>query len=268
MRLIRNPSIPNGLKRDAKYLDFKASMGALKQALQHSLLHLVYPTKCLHCHALLPPEPLVLCSVCASLLDLASLHNRCPVCFNFLEEGEIPCEECCHTPPLYLRMAAAFDYEGPAVSLVRRLKYAHQPYLTQGMAAFLVAQFDRLQWPMPDALVPVPLSFTHWLERGYNQSALLAEEMGRLLQRPVWDALKRRSGDFSQAALTLEQRKLLDGKRFRRKSTYPLQGKVLLVIDDVMTSGLTLRRCAEILNEGNPAALYALTFCRTFRGFS
>jgi ComF family protein len=162
-------------------------------------------------------------------------------------------------------MAAAFDYEGPAVSLVRRLKYAHQPYLAQGMAAFLVAQFDRLQWSMLDVIIPVPLSFTRWLERGYNQSALLAEEMGRLLQRPVWHALKRRSGDFSQAALSLEQRRTLGGKGFRRNSTYALQGKVLLVIDDVMTSGLTLRHCAEALNEGIPAALYALTFCRTLK---
>lgn len=247
-------------------MDFKALIEEWKQALQKSLLHLAYPTRCLHCHTLLPPEPLVLCSACASLLDLVSLHERCPICFNYLEEESgAPCEECCQYPSLYLRRAAAFDYEGPAVSLVKRLKYARQPYLAQGMAAFLVAQFDQLQWPMPDALVPVPLSFTHWLERGYNQSALLAEEMGRLLQRPVWHVLKRRSGDFSQAALTLEQRKALDGKCFKRKSTYSLQGKVLLVIDDVMTSGLTLQRCAEALNEGIPAALYALTFCRTLK---
>lgn len=244
-------------------MDFKISIEALGQALYKSLLHLAYPTKCLHCHALLPPEPIVLCSACASLLELASFHARCPICFNFLEEGEALCEECCNYPSVYLRMAAAFDYEGPAISLVKRLKYAHQPYLAQGMAAFLVAQFDRLQWPMPDALIPVPLSFTHWLERGYNQSALLAEEMGRLLQLPVWHALKRQSGDFSQAALNLEQRKALDGKHFQCKSTYSLKGKVLLVIDDVMTSGFTLRRCAETLNEAHPAALYALTFCRT-----
>ena len=77
------------------------------------------------------------------------------------------------------------------------------------MAAFLVAQLDRLGWPMPDAIIPVPLSFGRWLERGYNQSALLADEMGALLQCPVWNALKRKSGDFSQAALSLEQRKAL-----------------------------------------------------------
>jgi ComF family protein len=160
-------------------------------------------------------------------------------------------------------MAAAFNYEGPAASLVKRLKYGNQPYLAKGMAGFLVAQLDRLGWPMPDALIPVPLSFGRWLERGYNQSAVLAEEMGVLLQCPVLHALKRQSGDFSQAALPLEKRKELDGSRFKIIPGCNLENKVVLVIDDVLTSGSTLKRCAEILNEQNPKEMYALTFCRT-----
>lgn len=240
-----------------------------RQSLQKSLLHLVYPTKCLHCQTLLPPESLVLCAPCASLLELIHPSTRCPMCFNLLaEEAMSVCEACIQYPSHYLRMASAFDYEGPAKSLVKRLKYGNQPYLAQGMAAFLVAQFDRLQWPMPDALIPVPLSFTHWLERGYNQSALLAEEMGRLLQLPVWKALKRQSGNFSQAALTLEQRKTIESHHFQTKPTYGLQGKILLVIDDVMTTGVTLQRCAEALCKENSVSLYALTFCRTIKTFN
>lgn len=234
------------------------------QALQKSFLHFTYPAKCLHCSLLLPPECLVLCSTCASLLELISFQERCPTCFNELPDSlSSLCQECLHDPLLYCRLAAAFDYEGPAVTLVKQLKYGNQPYLARGMAAFLMTQFDRLQWPLPDALIPVPLSFMHQLERGYNQSALLAEEMGKLLQCPVWDVLKRCSGDYSQAALTLAQRKNLDGKHFYLKSTSSLEGKVLCVIDDVMTSGSTLRCCADILTTAHPAALYALTFCRT-----
>lgn len=230
------------------------------------MLHLVYPTKCLHCHLLLSPNSLVLCSPCASLLELASLHERCPICFQVLEDGgALPCSECSHQSSHYFRMAAAFDYEGVAASLVKRLKYSQQPYLAKGMAAFLFAQFDILQWPMPDALIPVPLSLTRWLERGYNQSALLAEELGLLLDRPVWQVMKRQSGDFSQAALNFEQRKALESHSFKVKSSFALQGKVLLVIDDVMTSGLTLQRCAEVLQREQPAALYALTFCRAIK---
>ncbi len=227
------------------------------------MLHLAFPGKCLHCGLLLPPEPVVLCPGCASLLDLIIPEERCPACFNPLSEHALLCSDCLQYPSLFTCMGAAFNYEGPAASLIKRLKYGNQPYLARGMAAFLVAQFDRLGWPMPDAIIPVPLSFGRWLERGYNQSALLADEMGALLQCPVWNALKRKSGDFSQAALSLEQRKALDGSRFKLNPKYPLDGKVLLVVDDVMTSGSTLGRCAEVLNRGNPASLYGLTFCRT-----
>lgn len=241
------------------------------QKIRDSFLHLAFPTRCVNCATLLPPETLVLCANCASFLDLIRPEERCSLCFDHLEDEDHEiCQKCLHYPSQYVHTAAAFDYEGPAGSLIRQLKYGQQPFLAKGMAAFLVAQLDRLDWPLPDALVPVPLTFTHLLERGYNQSELIAREMGRLLNRPVWNILKRRMGDFSQAALNLEQRKSLEEKRFRIKSrikfriksSYALEGKTLLVIDDVMTSGLTLQRCAEALMEGFPAALYALTFCR------
>ena len=160
-------------------------------------------------------------------------------------------------------MGAVFNYEGPAGSLVKRFKYGNQPYLAKGMAGYLVAQWDRLKWPLPDALIPVPLSLSRQFERGYNQSALLAEEMGSLIQRPVLCCLKRKCGDFSQAAMPLKQRQALAASRFSLRRSFQLKGKVLRVIDDVMTSGSTLRCCAEILSQEKPALLYALTFCRT-----
>ena len=245
-------------------MDFRERLRGIIENLQKSLLHLAYPTKCLHCEILLPPSSLVLCPACASLLELASLDDRCPGCFNLLEdEDSLQCTHCSQYPSHYIQMAASFDYQGPASSLVKRLKYSNQPYLAKGMAALLVTQLDRLQWPLPDALVPVPISFSHWIDRGYNQSALIAEELGRLLARPVWNVLHRQSGDFSQAALNLEQRRQLGGKRFQINSRFCIENKTLLVIDDVMTSGLTLQRCGEVLQEKNPEALYALTFCRT-----
>lgn len=218
------------------------------QAVKASSLHLCFPARCLHCQDGLPPSQAVLCLSCASLLELISPLDQCSASLRY--------------PSLFLRTAAAFDYEGPAATLVKHLKYAHQPYLAQGLGAYLFTQWHALAWPVPDALIPVPLSFSRWFERGYNQSALLAEELSQLLQVPVWHALQRIAGGYSQAALTREQRQNL-GKVFRWKKSHAIEDKVLLVIDDVMTSGATLHQCAVALSEGCPAALYALTVCRS-----
>lgn len=236
----------------------------LLQALKNSLQHLLYPSQCLHCHDLTPPDSSLLCESCALLLELLDPEERCPFCFGLKRnQSSHECLFCCRNPSLLYHTGAAFDYIGPAATLVKKLKYGNQPHLARGLAAFLVAQFDRLNWPLPDALIPVPLSFSHWLERGYNQSALLAEEMGSLLGLPVWNALKRRSGDFSQAGLTFTQRMELNGQPFKLRKKYSLQSRTFILIDDVMTSGTTLRKCAECLMEAGPACVYALTVCKT-----
>jgi ComF family protein len=235
----------------------------LLEEIKHSLLHLVYPSSCLHCQELVPPATPLLCPPCASLLELLVVEERCPICFNVKAEILSHCPFCAKHPSLFLRTAAAFNYLGPAASIIKKMKYGCQPHLAKGAAAFLIAQFVELDWPIPDAIVPVPISFSHWLSRGFNQSTLLAMELSKALQVPVWEALKRSGCSVSQAGLTLEQRRLLGDKQFQLKKSFAIEDKKILVIDDVMTTGTTLNRCAEALYEKCPAALYALTFCKT-----
>lgn len=232
------------------------------QGLRDSCLHLLFPAHCLHCQVPLPPSHPHLCPVCASQLEFIDPEGRCARCFNVRGSLAHGCRPCRSFPSLFLRQASVFDYQGPASSLIKQFKYGNKPYLAKGLAAYLCVQFDALKWPMPDGLIPVPLSFSHRMQRGYNQSALLAEELGRLLGVPVWHALKRRSNDFSQAALSLDQRKAL-GNVFKLKKKWAIQDKKVMLIDDVRTSGATLNKCAAALCEGYPGSLYALTVCTT-----
>lgn len=173
------------------------------------------------------------------------------------------CHQCQGQVLIFNGLGAAFDYAGPAATLVRRLKYSSQSYLAKGMSAYLVAQLLRFNWPTPDILVPAPMTFTHLIQRGYNQSQLLAIEMGKILNRPVQDVLRRDSGDFSQAGLTKKQRMELKGDRFQlMKGKMSLQDKTLLLIDDVMTTGTTLKHCGQVLQDACPSMVYALTFCK------
>jgi ComF family protein len=160
------------------------------------------------------------------------------------------------------RIAAAFDYDGPAATLVKQLKYGGQPYLAEGAGSFLTAQFIRLEWPLPDFIIPMPMAPLRRFERGYNQSQLLAEVIGRLINRPVLNILKRASGDFSQAGLSHKQRLQLSENAITLKSNEQLRDACLLLVDDVMTTGSTLQRCAKALAGGYPESIYAITVCR------
>lgn len=224
----------------------------------------IFPPLCLHCKETLSLPEYPLCKSCVGLLELINPEERCPLCFsgNFCANTHL-CSECKKRPPLLNGIAAAFDYVGPASTLVRKIKYADQPYLTKGCAAFLSAQFLRLNWPMPDLIAPVPIAFTHLITRGYNQSQLLAQELGSLLDIQVVDLLERHSGDYSQAGLSRAQRLELKGHRIQLRTIKSnVEDKCILLIDDVLTSGSTMRKCAEALTAVFPSKIYGLAVCK------
>jgi predicted amidophosphoribosyltransferase len=160
-----------------------------------------------------------------------------------------------------MEAASAFERRGPAADLVCHFRNHASPGLAKTMAAFMVVQWDHLQWPLPDLIIPVAQSLVHRLVRGHSTSLMLSIEIGALLQRPVKQLLRRRIADYSQEGLSLEQRRLLNKGAFTWKKREYLSGKTLLLIDDFHVTGTTLKRCAEVLQEGFPKKIYALTFC-------
>ena len=236
------------------------------QLIRKAFFNLVYPPLCLYCKETVQTEEHLLCFSCLTLLQLIDPSERCPYCFSsqFCIEKRL-CPECIRKPPILNGIAGAFDYAGPAACLIRKLKYADLPYLANGCGAYLAAQFLQLGWPMPDLLIPVPIATTHWIERGYNQSLLLAQSLSKILNRPVQEALIRKSGDYSQAGLSRQQRLELESNLFFLKKSQQLADKNILLIDDVMTTGSTLRKCAEILQEECPSTIYGLTVCRAIK---
>lgn len=233
-----------------------------------SCLSLVFPPLCLHCRESIPPGITIFCDQCASLLQLIQPQKRCPVCFSM---DYCPKRSLCHrcikrkTPFALTKLAAAFDYLGPAATLIQKLKYGNQPYLAKGAAAFLALQFFELNWPSPDFIIPVPISKIKFLERGYNQSVELATHLSTYLKIPVCEVLFRRSGDFSQAGLSRQHRIALQPEVFRIKKGYSLEDKTVLLIDDVATTGSTLSCCADVLYTHFPRAVYGLTFCHAVK---
>lgn len=229
-----------------------------------AFVNFIYPSACLHCTIPIGHGEGYFCQNCIAQFELINPEERCPYCFSAdYDPKQRVCYPCFMEAPVFKRSAAAFDYHGPAAALVQKMKYANQPYLAKGVGAYMAVQMLKLEWPMPDLIVPVPLTLVHRISRGYNQSLLLAESLGSILKCPVQEVLRRRWLDHSQAGMSRKQRLGLEPDAFSLRKGIDIRDKVILLIDDVMTTGQTLNCCAEILYEGYPTAVYALTFCRS-----
>lgn len=221
-----------------------------------SVSSLLFPSHCIHCKGELPLSIHHLCPSCLELLELIDPLSRCAICFS---------KSCiCKKEPIIAdRQAFCFDYEGPAKSLLVAFKYGDKPYLAKSLAAFMLFQYERLGWQFPDAITYIPQSFLRATIRGYNQSALLAKELAKLMNRPLFDLLKRSNFNITQTLLPKEERKRLSPTTFLCKNEAAIQGKEILLIDDVSTTGTTLLHASQALKNLNPKQLDVLCLLHT-----
>jgi ComF family protein len=105
----------------------------------------------------------------------------------------------------------------------------------------------------------IPQSFSKWLSRGYNQSELLAQELGKLMQVPIKNYLKKEGAHLSQAKLSKNERAALPSSTFQLKKNSDIENKTVLLIDDVYTTGSTMKQAALALREGAPKNIYGFT---------
>ncbi len=185
-------------------------------------------------------------------------------------------------PPTSARVAAAYRrgsrargapgrYDGSLRSIVHAFKYQGRRGLARPLAALLRdAGADLLAGA--DAVIPVPLHPFRALERGFNQSDDLARELGL----PVWRVLRRVRHGPPQATLPAARRNANVRAAFaltwrarlapRLHERLDLRNRVVVLIDDVMTTGATVEACARPLLEAGVRSVRALTVARAEAG--
>lgn len=229
-----------------------------------ALANFLLPRSCVTCGARLPEATRDLaCGICWSRLPLLPAP-QCPRCGYPVTEGD--CRWCELVPP-YVRAVRSVcwvpDHLGG--QLVHALKYDGWHALAHGMGA----RMARLSWPADvtverTALVPVPLSPRRERERGFNQSAHLADAIAEHLAIEVWDDLLIRSRfSSSQTRLTPEERLRNVSDAFRvTGDPARLRGAHLVLVDDVVTTAATLNACAAALFAGGTRIISYVTFGR------
>jgi ComF family protein len=237
------------------------SLSRIKE-IKSAVLGFIYPPYCVECRIPLKDGEGALCYGCGTLLCLIDPSECCASCFGRGGNIDHLCVKCHWNPNPWIAMAAACELTGPGKTILHQYKYAGKSYWSDALGGLMLKQLVELEWPDMDMIVPVPLAFSHLLKRGYNQVELLAEYLGNGLEIPVVKPLKRPSGEYSQAGLNRAERLRLTGDDWEIDQRCHLEGKRVLLIDDVYTTGSTLRAAAGALHRMNPLEIYVLA---TFR---
>ena len=225
---------------------------AAARGLGRAALDLLLPPTCATCDA--PTDaPGRLCPDCFAQTSFIT-EPCCRVCgvpfATASEDGpERLCPSCAARPPRYDRARAALRYDAQARRMILPLKYADRTELALALATQM-ARAGASLLREADVLVPVPLHRTRLFRRRYNQAALLAFAVGRLGKRPVLpDGLRRLRATSSLSGRTAEARAAeMDGAiMVRPHRAARIEGRRVLLIDDVLTSGATANACCIAL---------------------
>jgi ComF family protein len=220
--------------------------------LKRIALDLLFPRKCVGCGR----EGEYICHSCRQLLTPIT-PPVCPRCGRPQPDG-ILCHSCVDWQPRIDGIRSPFVFDGVIRHAIHELKYRNLRALAVSLAEMLNDHLSSN--PVPgDVLVPVPLHPKRWRERGYNQSGLLAIELRKLSGLPaVDDCLLRKQHTSPQArSASINERRSNVTNAFVCRDNR-LQGKQVLLIDDVSTSGATLDACAAALKSSGAASVWGL----------
>jgi len=157
------------------------------------------------------------------------------------------------------------SYEGTLRELIHLFKYGRMKPLARALAINLASALPRDQ--KFDVVVPMPLHWRRKWQRGFNQAELLARRTARRCGIPVANAVRRVRPTSAQAGLSNAQRRENVAGAFRFRSRRAIQGRRVLLIDDVMTTGATASACALALKRGGAASVTLLALARVDRRF-
>ena len=157
-----------------------------------------------------------------------------------------------------------FQYQGIIRKLILDYKFNEKIYLYKTFVNFLLKEknfFDILK--SYDTIIPVPISIKRKMQRGYNQCFLIAKEISKQLRiENSSNCLYKNKDILPQSTLNKEEREKNIKGAYELKNIKIIENKKILLIDDVYTTGSTLRECSRILRKGNPEKIDCLTIAK------
>lgn len=224
------------------------------------------------------------CRICEASLKHVSRIPVCPSCLSkpsplqaeyFCKSCSTPfvnaypldsdgnCAICRENKPSFDRVYCSSSYEDPLRKLIQLFKYGKVETLAQPLGELMCRAL-----PIDlaiDTIVAMPMHWMRKWQRGFNQAEALARPVVKKLGVPLSSALYRKKATPAQAGLTSAERRKNLKTAFRVKNPSALAGKRVLLIDDVFTTGASVRAASTALKEAGAAQVVVLTLARVCR---
>jgi competence protein ComFC len=216
-----------------------------------AVLEFIFPPSCIACQGQLKPDDVLVCITCwNSLKRVEGVVSSGVVEFDFIDE-----------------IRSGVYYDQKLQTLIHHFKYQRALALANGFAAIL-SEIIALNsaWQIADYLIPVPLHKVKHRERSYNQSEEIAKALSSKVQIPC------KTGILLRGVNTVSQTQMADARERVKNMTDVfmvakpelLKDKIVILIDDLITTGSTANACARILKEQGTRKVYTLTVGRPY----
>ena len=218
-----------------------------------NLLNLFFPKVCYACHHLLTDNELDICTSCRHELPITNFHFEDDTSVKKVFYGRVKLE----------RATALFRFQkkGKVQTLLHNLKYRGHERISQVLGAWLGSELDESKaYDDVDIVIPVPIHKQRKRQRGYNQVSKFGEEIAKALgvnynesllikkTRTTTQVFKERRSRWNRSEDSLDL-----------KNEDVLNGKHILLVDDLITTGATIEACSKILNKAENIKLSVAT---------
>jgi ComF family protein len=238
----------------------KTQVGVIRviRSAARQVLDFALPARCAGCGTIVD-EVHSFCPDCWKQVEFLG-DNGCSTCGIPLEATEAAeCGVCIARPPRIHRTRSAVAYDELSRSIALRLKYGRKVALARTMAPLLRADDKAI-------LVPVPLHRGRLWQRGFNQSALVARELAKATgYRSEPHLLKRVKATPALKGMSLRQRRKVVAGAFAVDSSAELEGRTVVLIDDVLTTGSTANACARALRRAGAERVELVSWARVIK---